>query len=122
MVLSGVSSKTKHYHGSCQFTLLHQATMSSFTNVYLASDDTAQHNAVPRSSRSAQHAIIGRVPMATHGTVDVWLDRVKNEYKFQQYFRDVHTLTPHVFASANRYESVGARILGVESDWGFLVF
>jgi hypothetical protein len=44
----------------------------------LASDDTAQHNAVPRSSRSAQHAIIGRLPMATHGTVDVWLDRVKD--------------------------------------------
>ena len=60
--------------------------------------------------------------MATHGTVGVWLDRVKNEYKFQQYFRDVHTITQHVFASANRYESVGARILGVESDRGFLVF
>jgi hypothetical protein len=78
VVLSGVSNKTKRYHGSCQFIPLHQATMSSFTNVYLASDDTAQHNTVPSSSRSTQHAIIGRWPMATHGTVDVWLDRVKN--------------------------------------------
>jgi len=60
--------------------------------------------------------------MATPGTVDVWLDKVKNEYKCQQYFRDVHTITQQLFASANRYESVGARILGVESDWGFLVF
>jgi hypothetical protein len=60
--------------------------------------------------------------MATHGTVDAWLDRVKNEYKFQQYFRDVHTLTQHAFTSASRYESVGARMLGVESDWGFLAF
>ena len=78
--------------------------------------------------------------MATHGTVDVWLDRIKdiapiirehaaagtsairNEYKFQQYFRDVHTITQHAFASASRYESVGARMLGVESDWGFFDF
>ena len=41
-----------------------------------------------------------------------------NEYEFQQYFRNVHTITQHAFASASRYESVGARILGVESDWG----
>ena len=54
--------------------------------------------------------------MATHGTVDVWLDRVKNEDKFQQYFREVHTITQHACASANCYESVGARMLGVESD------
>jgi alkylation response protein AidB-like acyl-CoA dehydrogenase len=98
--------------------------------------------------------------MATYGTVDVWLDRIKdiapiirehaaeadakrrlsrpvvdamlqaaagtsairNEYKFQQYFRDVHTITQHAFASASRYESVGARMLGVESDWGFFAF
>ena len=52
--------------------------MSDFTNMYLASDDTAQHNTVPSSSRRAQHAIIERSPMATHGTVDVWLDRVKD--------------------------------------------
>jgi hypothetical protein len=41
-----------------------------------------------------------------------------NEYKFQQYFRDVHTITQHAFASASRYESVGVRILRVELDWG----
>jgi hypothetical protein len=60
--------------------------------------------------------------MATYGTVDVWLDRVKNEDKSQQYFRDVHTITQHTFASASRYEPVGVRMLGVESDWGFLAF
>jgi alkylation response protein AidB-like acyl-CoA dehydrogenase len=47
---------------------------------------------------------------------------IRNEYKFQQYFRDVHTITQHAFASASRYESVGARMLGVESDWGFFAF
>ena len=47
---------------------------------------------------------------------------IRNEYKFQRYFRDVHTITQHAFASASRYESVGARMLGVESDWGFFAF
>ena len=46
----------------------------------------------------------------------------RNEYQFQRYFRDVHTITQHAFASASRYESVGALMLGVESDWGFFDF
>jgi indole-3-acetate monooxygenase len=47
---------------------------------------------------------------------------IRNESKFQQYFRDVHTITQHAFVSASRYESVGALLLGVESDWGFFAF
>ena len=47
---------------------------------------------------------------------------IRNEYKFQRYFRDVHTIPQHAFASASRYESVGALMLGVESDWGFFDF
>ena len=47
---------------------------------------------------------------------------IRNEYQFQKYFRDVHTITQHAFASASRYESVGAVMLGVESDWGFFDF
>jgi alkylation response protein AidB-like acyl-CoA dehydrogenase len=47
---------------------------------------------------------------------------IRNEYRFQQYFRDVHTMTQHAFSSASRYESVGALMLGVESDWGFFPF
>jgi len=46
----------------------------------------------------------------------------RNVYKFQQYFRDVHTITQHAFTSVRRYESSGARMLGVESDWGFFAF
>jgi alkylation response protein AidB-like acyl-CoA dehydrogenase len=47
---------------------------------------------------------------------------IRNESKFQQYFRDVHTITQHAFLSASRYESVGALMLGEESDWGFFAF
>lgn len=47
---------------------------------------------------------------------------IRNEYRFQQYFRDAHSLTQHAFSSASRYESVGALMLGVESDWSFFGF
>jgi alkylation response protein AidB-like acyl-CoA dehydrogenase len=47
---------------------------------------------------------------------------IRNEYKFQQWFRDVHTMTQHAFMCASRYESAGALMLGVESDWGFFAF
>jgi alkylation response protein AidB-like acyl-CoA dehydrogenase len=47
---------------------------------------------------------------------------IRNRNRFQQYFRDVHTLTQHAFISASRYESVGALMFGAESDWGFFQF
>jgi alkylation response protein AidB-like acyl-CoA dehydrogenase len=47
---------------------------------------------------------------------------IRTEKRFQQYFRDVHTLTQHAFVSASRYESVGALMLGLDSDWGFFPF
>lgn len=47
------------------------------------------------------------------------ISSVRNEYPFQRYFRDIHTLTQHAFVSASRYESVGAHLLGVEADWDF---
>jgi alkylation response protein AidB-like acyl-CoA dehydrogenase len=47
---------------------------------------------------------------------------IRNEHKFQQWFRDVHTLTQHAFISANRYESAGALLLGAPTDWGFFDF
>ena len=28
---------------------------------------------------------------------------IRNEYKFQQWFRDVHTMTQHAFMCASRY-------------------
>jgi alkylation response protein AidB-like acyl-CoA dehydrogenase len=47
---------------------------------------------------------------------------IRNEYRFQQYFRDAHTMTQHAYGSANRYESVGALMLDLESDWPFFAF
>jgi alkylation response protein AidB-like acyl-CoA dehydrogenase len=47
---------------------------------------------------------------------------IRDEYRYQRHFRDIHTITQHAFASAQRYESVGAVMLGAESDWGFFPF
>jgi alkylation response protein AidB-like acyl-CoA dehydrogenase len=44
---------------------------------------------------------------------------IRNAQRFQQYFRDVHTISQHAFASAGRFESAGKLLLGRESDWPF---
>lgn len=44
---------------------------------------------------------------------------IRNEQRFQQHFRDVHTISQHAFASPSRFESVGKLLLGRESDWPF---
>ena len=44
---------------------------------------------------------------------------VRNEQRFQRYFRDVHTISQHAFASPARFESIGKLMLGRESDWPF---
>jgi alkylation response protein AidB-like acyl-CoA dehydrogenase len=44
----------------------------------------------------------------------------RTEHRFQQYFRDVHTLSQHAFATpSGRFESLGKLMLGRESDWPF---
>ena len=44
---------------------------------------------------------------------------IRQEYRFQQYFRDVHTVSQHAFSCWNRFESIGKLMLGRESDWAF---
>jgi indole-3-acetate monooxygenase len=44
---------------------------------------------------------------------------IREEQRFQQYFRDVHTMSQHAFVSSSRFESVGKLLLGRESDWPF---
>ncbi|NIT59083.1 MAG: hydroxylase, partial [Aliifodinibius sp.] len=44
---------------------------------------------------------------------------IRSEHPFQQYFRDVHTITQHAHVSTSRYQSVGNLMLGLEMDWPF---
>ena len=42
---------------------------------------------------------------------------IREEYPFERYFRDVHTISQHTQASSARFESLGAMVLGRRSDW-----
>jgi hypothetical protein len=44
---------------------------------------------------------------------------IGNAHRFQQYFRDVHTINQHAFVSTSRYESLGQLLLGRPCDWPF---
>jgi alkylation response protein AidB-like acyl-CoA dehydrogenase len=46
---------------------------------------------------------------------------IRNEFRFQRYLRDIHTLTQHAFSSTSRYESIGKLLLGRETDWAFFM-
>ena len=68
------------------------------------------------------HAIVCATTAVDLAHAAAGTSSIRNEFKFQQYFRDVHTITQHAFVSASRYESTGALMLGEESDWGFFAF
>lgn len=42
---------------------------------------------------------------------------IREEYPFERYFRDVHTISQHTQASSARFESLGTMMLGRRSDW-----
>jgi indole-3-acetate monooxygenase len=44
---------------------------------------------------------------------------IRDEHRFQRYFRDVHTIEHHAYISAARYESGGQYFLGVPIEWPF---
>lgn len=68
---------------------------------------------------AASHALVCAAKAVDFVHAAAGASAIRNENKFQRYFRDVHTMTQHAIASASRYESVGALMLGAESDWGF---
>ena len=65
------------------------------------------------------HAVetAGRAVDLVHASVGT--TGIRNEHRFQQYFRDVHTVSKHAFGSPDRFESVGKLLLGKASDWAF---
>jgi alkylation response protein AidB-like acyl-CoA dehydrogenase len=44
---------------------------------------------------------------------------IREEHRFERYFRDAHTISQHGFISASRFESVGQLLLGVPVEWPF---
>jgi indole-3-acetate monooxygenase len=44
---------------------------------------------------------------------------VRQEYRFERHFRDVHTIAHHGYIAPSRYESVGQLLFGVPVEWPF---
>jgi alkylation response protein AidB-like acyl-CoA dehydrogenase len=44
---------------------------------------------------------------------------IREEQRFQRYFRDAHVITQHAFVCEARLEAVGQIMFGLEQDWGF---
>jgi alkylation response protein AidB-like acyl-CoA dehydrogenase len=44
---------------------------------------------------------------------------IRDEHRFQRYFRDIHTVEQHAYLSTARYESAGQYFLGVPIEWPF---
>ncbi len=44
---------------------------------------------------------------------------IRDEHRFQRYFRDIHTIEQHAYVSTARYESAGQYFLGVPIEWTF---
>ena len=56
---------------------------------------------------ATSHAIVCAVTAVDLVHAAAGTSSIRTECKFQQYFRDVHTITQHAFVSASRYESAG---------------
>jgi alkylation response protein AidB-like acyl-CoA dehydrogenase len=96
--------------------------------LYRALDDTWAYLSTGAKMTPAQgipvqlatcHAIetAGKAVDLVHAVVGT--TGIRNEHRFQQYFRDVHTVSQHGSGSPERFESVGKLLLGKKSDWGF---
>ena len=68
---------------------------------------------------AATHAAVScaRVVDIVHSAVGT--AGIRDEYRFQRHFRDIHTITQHGFICASRYESAGQYYLGVPIEWPF---
>ena len=68
---------------------------------------------------AATHAVTAAAQVVDLVHAAAGASGIRDEYPFQQYFRDAHTITQHAFICASRYESVGQLLLGVPVEWPF---
>jgi alkylation response protein AidB-like acyl-CoA dehydrogenase len=79
-------------------------------------------------------ALKGRMQLAmTHATLEcakavsliheiAGASGIREEYSFERHFRDIHVITQHGFLNANKLESVGQILLGLDPEWPFFRF
>lgn len=69
---------------------------------------------------AASHAVRSSAQVVELVHLAAGTSAIRREQPFERYFRDVHVITQHAFASMNRFESVGKLLFGQETDWPFL--
>lgn len=77
---------------------------------------------MPRRARcqlATSHTVVAATEAVDLVHVAAGASAIRNEQMFQRYFRDVHVVTQHAFASVSRFESVGQVMLGMEPEWPF---
>jgi hypothetical protein len=65
-----------------------------------------------KAQLASTHAILAAAEAVDLVHAAVGVSGIRREYHFEKYFRDVHVLTQHAFASASRLESVGQILMG----------
>jgi alkylation response protein AidB-like acyl-CoA dehydrogenase len=68
---------------------------------------------------AATYAIAAAVRVVDLVHKVVGTNGIRDEHRFQRYFRDVHTIEHHAYISKARYESGGQYFLGVPIEWPF---
>jgi alkylation response protein AidB-like acyl-CoA dehydrogenase len=68
---------------------------------------------------AATHALVAAMKTVDLVHKAVGTTAIREEHRFQCYFRDVHTIEHHAYISAARYESGGQYFLGVPIEWPF---
>jgi alkylation response protein AidB-like acyl-CoA dehydrogenase len=101
-------------------TLLHETFRRVWSAATEESPITLEHKMQIQLASTHGVACAARAVELVHAAAGT--SAIRDAHRFQRYFRDIHTITQHAFVSASRYESVGALMFGVDSDWGFFPF
>jgi alkylation response protein AidB-like acyl-CoA dehydrogenase len=72
-----------------------------------------------RMQLAATHAVTAAAEAVDLVQAAAGTTGIREEHRFERYFRDVHTISQHGFISASRFESVGQLLLGVPVEWPF---
>jgi len=71
---------------------------------------------------AASHAVTASAEAVDLVHACVGASGIRNDQRFQKYFRDIHVITQHAFVCASRLESVGQVMFDLEPDWPFFQF
>lgn len=72
-----------------------------------------------RCQLAASYAALASAEAVDHVHACVGASGIRNDQKFQRYFRDIHVITQHGFICESRLEAAGQVMLGLDPEWPF---